>query len=471
MMGDAFAGDVIENRTFSEIALGESASLGRTLMREDIELFAALSGDVNPSHVDAEYALDSPMHEVVAHGMWGASLLSAVLGTRLPGPGTVFAQQALHFLHPVRVGDTLTATVTARQKFEHNNHIVFDCVCMNQRGLEVIRGSAEVTAPVEKVRRQRIAAPTVTVSDKAQRFRRLLSLAAGLPPVPAAVAHPCDRESLLGALSARDAGLVVPILVGPERRIRALAEEHACDLAGVRICDVPHSHAAAMQAVELARRGEAEVLMKGSLHTDEFMGAVVARDSGLRTARRISHVFVLAVPTYPRLLMITDAAVNIEPTLSDKVDIVQNAIDLARMLGIDEPRAAILAAVETVTPSMRATLDAAALCKMAERGQIRGGLLDGPLAFDNAISAIAARTKGIRSPVAGQADILVVPDLESGNMLAKQLEYLADAVAAGIVMGTRIPIVLTSRADSAATRTASCAVALRAAAAARRVVP
>ena len=451
----------IQNLTYAEIRIGDSARLARTLRPEDIELFAAMSGDVNPTHVDPEYARSSEFREVVAHGMWGGSLISAVLGTQFPGPGTVYIDQALHFTRPVAVGDTITVTVTASRKFDHNHHIVFDCLCVNQDGLEVIRGAAEVLAPTEKVKRLRVALPEVTISDKAQRYRHLLSLAAGLPPIPIAVAHPCDLEALRGPLNARNAGLVVPVLVGPENRIRALAEQHALDLTGVRIVDAPHSHAAAMRSVELARAGEVEALMKGSLHTDEFMGAVVAREGGLRTARRISHVFVLDVPTYPRPLMITDAAINVEPTLEDKVDIVQNAIDLACLLGIAEPKVAILAAIETVNPKMRATIDAAALCKMADRGQIRYGLLDGPLAFDNAISMVAAKTKGIRSVVAGQADILVVPDLESGNMLAKQLEYLGDALAAGIVLGARVPIVLTSRADFAETRTASCAIALR----------
>ncbi|MEK7738024.1 MAG: bifunctional enoyl-CoA hydratase/phosphate acetyltransferase, partial [Pseudomonadota bacterium] len=267
-------------------------------------------------------------------------------------------------------------------------------------------------------------------------------------------------ESLRGALMARDAGLVNLTLVGPEERIRALAGQHQLDLSECKIINVAHSHESAEVAVSLAREGQVEALMKGSLHTDELMSEVIDKATGLRTARRVSHVFLMDVPTYPRPLMITDAAVNVEPTLEDKVDIVQNAIDLALMMHTPEPKVAILAAVETVNPKMRATLDAAALCKMADRGQITGGILDGPLAFDNAISLVAARPKGIRSAVAGQADILLVPDIESGNMLAKQLEYLADALAAGIVLGARVPIVLTSRADSAQARTASTAVAV-----------
>jgi phosphate acetyltransferase len=287
----------------------------------------------------------------------------------------------------------------------------------------------------------------------------LLAKAAGLPAVVTAVCHPCDQLSLAAAVAAHQAGLIEPLLVGPERKIRQVAAAGEIDLAGLVLIDVPHSHAAAEQAVSLARQAKAAAIMKGSLHTDELLAAVVSRDTGLRTERRISHVFVMRVSRYPRLLMITDAAINIEPTLEEKVDIVQNVIDLAQALGVPSPRVAILSAVETVTSKMRSTIDAAALCKMADRGQITGGILDGPLAFDNAVSLFAADVKGIHSPVAGQADILVVPDIESGNMLAKQLEYFAEAESAGIVLGGRVPIVLTSRADPVDARVRSCALA------------
>jgi len=288
----------------------------------------------------------------------------------------------------------------------------------------------------------------------------VLGLAAGLPPLVTAVAHPCDEPSLAGALAAAERGLIRPILVGPEDRIRRVAQETGLDLAGATIDDVPHSHAAAARAVELVRRAEAGGIMKGSLHSDELLSEIVNKDTGLRTARRISHVFVMQVPGYDRLLLVTDAAVNIDPTLEDKADIVQNAIDLAHTLGIARPRVALLSAVETVTSKLRSTLDAAALCKMADRGQITGGLLDGPLAFDNAVSLAAARTKGIVSEVAGRADILVAPDLESGNILAKQLEYFSGATAGGIVLGARVPVILSSRADSLASRVLSCGVAV-----------
>ncbi|MDO8959977.1 MAG: bifunctional enoyl-CoA hydratase/phosphate acetyltransferase [Rhodocyclaceae bacterium] len=453
--------ETIENRTYDEIQVGDVATLVRTLRPDDIQMFAIISGDMNPTHVDPEYARSSEFREVVAHGMWGGMLFSNVLGTQFPGPGTVYFDQSLRFERSVRVGDTLTVTVTCQRKFDHNRHILFDCNCTNQANQRVIYGTAEVIAPTEKIKRPKATLPEIKLSaTRTSRYEHLLEITQGLTPIPMAVIHPCDTESLKGALLARDRGLIDPTLVGPEDKIRALAEEMRLDLAGCQFLNVPHSHAAAESGVALAREGMVEALMKGSLHTDELMSEVIDQATGLRTERRISHVFVMDVPTYPRLLLITDAAVNVAPDLATKVDIVQNAIDLALMLHIVEPKVAILAAVETVNPKMQATTDAAALCKMADRGQIRGGLLDGPLAFDNAISLVAARTKGIKSVVAGQADILLVPDIESGNMLAKQLEYLADAVSAGIVLGARVPIVLTSRADSARTRMASTAIAV-----------
>ncbi len=292
------------------------------------------------------------------------------------------------------------------------------------------------------------------------RLEPLLVAARRRAALRTAVVHPVDTTSLLGAIEAERTGLIVPVLVGPERRIRAAAREARIDLAGRAIEATEHSHAAAARAVQMARRGEVDAIMKGALHTDELMRCVVDPDSGLRTERRVSHVFAIDAPHYPRLLFITDAAVNIYPSLEDKRDIVQNAIDLARALGVRTPRVAILSAVELVTPKIKSTLDAAALCKMADRAQITGGILDGPLAFDNAVSSAAAATKAITSSVAGRADIFVVPDLEAGNMLAKQLEYLAGAQLAGIVLGARVPIMLTSRADGVRSRLASCAIAV-----------
>ncbi|MFL6230666.1 MAG: bifunctional enoyl-CoA hydratase/phosphate acetyltransferase [Pyrinomonadaceae bacterium] len=291
------------------------------------------------------------------------------------------------------------------------------------------------------------------------KYERLLERCRSLEPVPTAVAHPCEASALAGAVEAAGLGLIVPILTGPAKEIEETAKAAGLDLGGLEIEDTADSHAAATRAVQLVREGRAEILMKGSLHTDELMSAVVARDVGLRTSRRISHAFVMDVPTYHKVLVVTDAAINIAPALEDKMDICQNAIDLAVALGLETPKVAILAAVETVTSKMPATIDAAALCKMSERGQITGGLLDGPLAFDNAISRRAAETKGIASEVAGDPDILLAPDLEAGNILAKQLTFLANADSAGMVLGARVPVILTSRADSVRSRIASCAVA------------
>ena len=452
--------EFIENHTFDEIRIGEGASLSRTLTAKDIQLFALVSGDVNPAHLDAEYAAKTLFHEVIAHGLWGGSLISAVLGTQYPGPGTVYIDQTLHFSRPVTLGDTITATVTVKEKFERTKHVVLDCACVNQEGRTVIRGTAEVLAPTEKVRRRRAQLPEVRLHDTAARYRHLIERSKGLAPIDMAVVYPCHAESLGGALSAAEAGLIRPLLVGPRAKIEAASRALGADISRFELIEAPNAHDSALRAVELARGGRVQALMKGSLHTDALMGPVVAAGSGLRTDRRISHVFFMDVPAYPKPLLVSDAAINIDPDLQAKRDIVQNAIDLAAALGIQAPRVAILAAVETVDAKMRATVDAASLCKMAERGQISGGLLDGPLALDNAVSLAAAKTKGIVSPVAGQADILVVPDLESGNILAKQLEYLADAAGAGIVVGARVPIVLTSRADPAPVRVASCALAL-----------
>jgi phosphate acetyltransferase/phosphate butyryltransferase len=452
--------DTIRNRTFDELHLGDSASLSRTLTRADIELFAVMSGDVNPAHVDEDYARSDMFHKVIAHGMWSGALISTVLGTQLPGPGTIYLGQSLRFLKPVGLGDTVTVTLTVARLDPEKRRVAFDCTVVNQDGQQVVTGTADVIAPSEKVERPRVTLPEVHLHERGGRYRALLDAARGAPRVRTAVVHPVDAVSLLGAVEAARAGLIEPVLVGPEAKIRQAAEQANVDLSGYRLVPTPHSHAAADTAVALARAGEVQALMKGALHTDELMHAVVAKETGLRTGRRVSHVFAMDVPTYPRPLFITDAAVNIYPTLEDKRDIVQNAIDLAHALGIAAPRVAILSALETVYPKIASTLEAAALCKMADRGQITGGIVDGPMGFDLAVSEEAARTKGFASPVAGRADILVVPDLEAGNMLAKQLEYLAGAQVAGIVLGARVPIMLTSRADGTLARLASCALAV-----------
>lgn len=452
--------DFLENQPFADIRVGDSASLVRNVTNRDIQLFAAVSGDVNPAHVDALYAKSSHFHEIIAHGMLGASLISTVLGTRFPGPGTIYLGQSLKFLKPVHIGDTLTVTVTVKSLDADKHRLILDTRCVDQEGDVVIEGEAEVMAPAEKLRIHRTELPEPLLADKNVRYEQLLAAAKGCPRIRMGVVHACSREVLEGALDAHRLGLIEAVLIGPAARVRGLAELHHLDLSGISLIDVAHSHAAAAKGVEMARSGEIQALMKGSLHSDELLAEVVHINGGMRTARRISHVFVLDVPRYPKPLLITDAAINVAPDFDTKVDIVKNAIDLAHALGIAEPKVAILSAVETVTSKLRSAMDAAALSKMADRGQITGALVDGPLAFDNAVSMAAAKTKGIQSRVAGDADILVVPDLESGNTLAKQLEYLGDAQAAGLVMGARVPIVLTSRADSAHSRIASCAMAL-----------
>ncbi|HML83205.1 MAG TPA: bifunctional enoyl-CoA hydratase/phosphate acetyltransferase [Thiomonas arsenitoxydans] len=456
--------DTICNRTFDEISLGDSATLQRTLTRADISTFAVMSGDANPSHVDEEFARSTPFHQVVAHGMWSGMLLSNLLGTELPGPGTVYVDQSLSFDHPVMLGDTVTASVTAREKLTERHQIRFDCKVVNQRGETIASGQALVQAPTQKICRPRTHLPQLHLVDPGQRLLALVSKARegckGLKPMRVAVVHPVNAVSIQGAIDAAQAGLIEPVWIGPETRIRAAAEAAGIDLSPWQLMSTEHSHAAAALAVELARNGKVGALMKGALHTDELMHAAFDAQTGLRTGRRASHVFVIDAPAADRLLFITDAAINIAPDLDTKRDIAQNAIELAQALGVETPRMAILAAVETVNANMAATLHAAALCKMADRGQITGAILDGPLAFDNALSLAAAKTKGINSPVAGLADILLTPDLESGNMLAKQLEYLGGATIAGLVIGTRVPIILTSRADGVEARLASCALAV-----------
>jgi phosphate acetyltransferase len=358
----------------------------------------------------------------------------------------------------VRIGDTLNVAVTCTAKHDDKKTLDLDCVLVNQKGERVLYGTARVMAPTEKLRMPRVHAPHISLFDPEQRHANLLALGAHLEPVRCGVVHPCDADSLQGAIDAHHAKLIHAVLIAPEKKLRAVAAEAGIDLAGIEVIDVEHSHAAADLAAQMAADKKLEALMKGSLHTDELIHAVVSQ-KGLRTDRRMSHVFRFETPMYPKPLYITDAALNIAPTLAEKADIVQNAILFAQIMGVTQPKVAILSAVETVNPSIPSTLDAAALCKMADRGQIKGGLLDGPLAFDNAVSMHSAEIKHITSAVAGQADILVAPDLESGNMMAKQLEYLAGACGSGVVLGARVPIALTSRADTATTRSASALLA------------
>jgi phosphate acetyltransferase len=442
------------NVTYDEIEIGASLTVKRTLSRTEIELLAHGSGDIDPFHLDTAEGAPPPGSVTAAVG--AEAFFSYLLSRRLPGPGTRILAENLRFGARLAVGDTVTATVTATEK-RPERVVVFDCRCTNQNDEVVVAGAATVEAPAERISYSDLATPQV-ILRRNDGFAPIVRACEAIPPVTCAVVYPCDRDSLLGPLEAARRSIITPVLVGPEAKIRETAAAHGADLSGCRIVHADDPHAAAAAAVAMARDGAVESLMKGSLHTDELLSAVVPSATGLRTRRRMSHVFIMDVPAYPRLLLVTDAAINIFPALEDKVDIVQNAIELAHVLGIPEPRVAILSAVETINPKIPSTTEAASLCKMADRKQIAGGLLDGPLAFDNAISEEAARTKKIDSPVAGRADILLVPDLEAGNMVAKQLTYLAGADTAGIVLGTRVPIVLTSRADSVRTRIVSTAV-------------
>lgn len=451
----------VRNKTYDELKIGDSASITRTLRKQDIQLFAAATGDLNPAHLDESFAKSAMFHQIVAHGLWTGSMFSALLGMQLPGPGTIYIDQTLHFIKPVRLGDTITASVRVTDKNDANGHVTLHTLCVRSDGEAVLEGEAIVLAPKESMSLPGISLPEVLVKTPSHNYEQwLLNQARGLQPLKVAVVHPVDINSLAGAVEAARAGIIEPVLVGSEEKIRKVAAAARIDLDSYRIVSTPHSHAAAETAVAMAARGEVEALMKGKLSTEELLHPALDHHTGLRTGRRMSHVFMLDVPSYPKPLFLTDAAVNIRPDLMTKKDIVQNAIDLFRALKLGTPKVAILSAVETVNEKLPSTLDATALCKMAERGQIEGGILDGPLAFDNAISREAADIKNIHSAVAGEADILVVPDIESGNMLYKQLRYFSSVQGAGIVLGAKVPVILTSRVADAENRVASAALAL-----------
>ncbi|KTD31229.1 bifunctional enoyl-CoA hydratase/phosphate acetyltransferase [Legionella moravica] len=454
--------EFLDNVTFDELTIGRKATLVRTLTQNDINLFAAMSGDVNPAYRNPSDSQSDLVHGVVAHGMWSGALISTLLGTVLPGPGTTYLEQDIKFKQPVCIGDELTLTITVRDKNDKTKIVNFDCVGFNQKGELIVEGLAKVIAPVKKLRVPRISLPHVEILNH-DHFNAIIVSCRDLPPIKTAVVHPVTANVLEAVNDSVKAGLLTPVLIGPVKKIKTAAKEAQIDLSQWEIIDTEHSNAAAVKAVELASSCKVDAIMKGALHTDELMSAIVPVTSGLRTKYRISHVYVMDVPTYHKPILITDAAINIAPNATDKADICQNAINLWRILYGDEhkPKVAILAAVETVNPKMQATVDAAILCKMADRGQIYDGILDGPLAFDNAISKQAAIEKEIVSPVAGDADILLVPEIESGNILAKQLSFLGHADAAGIVLGARVPIILASRADSLRTRLLSCAVAVK----------
>jgi len=452
--------EYIENRTFDEIKIGDRATLTRTLSKSDIELFAVMSGDVNPAHLDEEYARSDIFHKIIAHGMWGGALISTVLGTMLPGPGTIYLGQTLRFRRPVAIGDTITVAVTVTAMDPEKRRVTFDCQCTNQNGEVVISGSAEVLAPAEKVKRQKVRLPEVLLREPGAHYRGLVARAATMAPLKAAVVFPSEPNALYGIFEAAQAGLIEPILVGPEVPLRLVAETLELNLDAFPLVTTPDGRTAAARAVAMARSGEVEALIDPGVRYYGLLHELVDHATGLVDHRRMSHVYAMDVPNYPRLLFITDAGMNTDPALEEKRAIVQNAIDLALAIGVEQPKVAILAAVETISPKLRSTLDAAALCKMVDRGQIVGGLVDGPLAFENAVSIEAARKARLTSPVAGQADILVAPDLEAGTMLVQQLDRLADAQSAGIVVGGKVPVALPEPSGNPQSTLAACAMAV-----------
>jgi phosphotransacetylase/acyl dehydratase len=449
---------MIENKTFDEIAVGDTASLSRRLTIEDIELFAVMSGDINPAHLDEQYAKASMFQRLIGHGMWGGALISTVLGTELPGPGTVYIGQDLRFRRPVGIDDTITVTVVAREKIAGKGRIIFDCRCTNQAGEDVITGTAEVLAPQEKIRRPRVELPDIQLRRHVW-YRQLIRACEGLAPVRMGVVDPRDAEVLAHVGSAAQRGLIMPVLIGPEAQMRDAARAAGVDISSYPIVAVDSAYAV-HRAIELARGGELQGILQGSLRLHDFLHHVVSPRSGLHAGRRMSHVFLADLPGHARPLMITDAGVNLHPTLEQKRDIIQNAIDFAHVLGIKQPKVALLSAVEAITSKVSSSIEAVALSRMAQLGQIAGGLVDGPLALDQAVSESAARNMLAPSPVAGKADILVVPDLEAGNFLSRQMAVLVGADAAGIVLGAKVPVIVATRTDNERSRLASCALAV-----------
>jgi len=447
----------IESKTYNEISLGDTATTEHVFTTDDAMAFASISGfhAVLNSDEQVQRAGGVPPY---GPNMWCASLISGLFSMNIPGPGCTLTSVSLAFHHRIRVGDRILVKVRVAGKDDSTKKIRFDCEANDGAGVNVFSGTAELLAPAAKSRWSTLPLPQVIVNNTYRHYLGLIARANSKPPVRTAIVWPCDEVSLGGAFQAFKDHLVAPVLVGPEAKIRSLAETMQLDLGTIPVVDIGESRSTAMKAVELARKGEVQMLMKGSLHTDELMSAVVSRDGGMRIGRRISHVFALDVPSYHKTLFVTDAAVNIQPDLETKIDILQNAIDMMQAIGIASPKVAILSAVESVNPAIPSTLDAAALCKMVDRGQITGAIVDGPLAFDNAISSEAARIKRIQSRVAGDVDLLMVPNLEAGNILFKELQYLAGALAAGVVVGAKVPVVLTSRADGELARMASCAL-------------
>lgn len=443
------------NKTFDEIAPGDRAEHRRLITADDLYVFAAASGNSNPMHLQDSDLDGNGTTERIAPGMFMASLISAVLGTQLPGPGTLYRRQSLDFHARAHAGEEVV--VRAEVLSKANGVVRLKTEVAHADGRAILTGEAEVLAPTEKFDRDDIEVPGLVV-QRHRHFEALLDRARPLPALPTAVVCPDEAKSLGGALLAARESIIAPILVGSAAAIRSAAAELDADLTGIEVIDVVGDVAAAETACRLVHEGRAAAMMKGHLHTDDLLKPMLDKTIGLRVGRRFTHVFVMDVPGQPEPLFVTDAAINIAPDLATKVDICQNAIDLALSLGIS-PRVGVLSAVETVNPAIQSSIDAALLSKMADRGQIRGGQVEGPLAMDNAVDMGAARTKGLKGGVAGRANILVVPGLDAGNMLAKQLAFISHAEGAGLVLGAKVPVILNSRSDSPMSRLASCAVA------------
>src|SRR3990167_6421457 len=434
--------DFLENRTFDEMQVGDTASLTRILTEKDIQVFAIMSGDINPAHVDVEYAQSEMFHKIIGHGMWGGALISTVFGTQLPGPGTIYVGQTIRFKKPVAIGDVLTVKVTVLEKKPEKNRVIFSCECRNQKDEMVIEGQAEVIAPTKKIRRPKAVLPEISLRRSYSLFNNYLTHAKSLGSLKTAVIHPIHEKVIQALDDAHRAGLIDPILIGPKDRILHAAELAHIDIQSYELIDVSHSYIAINKAITMAREGDVGMLVRGGVRREDLLRAIQKIDKGLLTEEHMSHAVVLDVPTYHKALILTDTLINIDPNLEIKRHITQNAIDFALALGIKEPKVAILAGVDVVNLTIRSTVDAAALCKMAERGQIHGGILDGPLTFDDAISREVAKSTGMVSPAIGEADILVVPNVETGHILVKQLEYLAESRNAGLVLGGRVPILM-----------------------------
>lgn len=459
--------DTISNRPFDSLKPGDRAKIERRISLGDMRGFTTHAADITAQGIDRELAADPDFRAALAQGGIAVTLLVTLIIGRLPGPGTRLDTLSLDFLGVLKQGDLAIAEVTVAARDAASRKVQLDCRCHREDGTVILKGRISVVAPDKQVSRRFGRPVALEQGQPPDRFEHIEDMARDMGKIRMAVVNPVDAPSIEGAINSAHAGLIEPVLFGAEKDIRAAADEARVDLSNVEIRDAPDAEHAAREAGQLAAADGCEALMKGSLHTDTLLRAVIDIRQ-LRTARRMSHVFVEDVPGYPRLLLVSDAAVNIRPDLDTLRDIVQNAIDLAHAIGIERPKVALLSAVETVTDDIPSTIAAQKIGESAERGDITGAEVDGPLAMDNAVFEGAARIKGIISPVAGQADILIAPDLEAGNILAKSLDYLAGAEAAGIVLGARVPIALTSRADSARERRASAALAVLAAARNRR---